>query len=274
MGEADQQLLDDFFESGDELAFARLVNRYSALVYSASYRVLQNHAQAEEVSQETFFKLLNHSKQITTSLSGWLYQTAVRHSIDMVRADQSRKKREQKYAQQQPSQITTWKQLESHLDESLEQLPDDQRDLLVEHFLHGMTQRQIAAKHGWSTASTSRYIKKAIEQLRKKLQAQHLSVGALPLLLSEYSHMIVPPELGMSLGKMALASGYVHAAAGIPKVALVCGTFNKFWLILSLALAMACGWGLWISIDYQAKPMRNTPQVIDLFGETTVMPGK
>ena len=69
MGEMDRQLLEEFSQCGNELAFARLVNRYSALVYSASYRVLNNHAQAEEVCQETFFKLLNHSRQITTSLS-------------------------------------------------------------------------------------------------------------------------------------------------------------------------------------------------------------
>jgi RNA polymerase sigma-70 factor (ECF subfamily) len=273
MGEIDQQLLDEFYEAGDEMAFVRLVNRYSALVYSASYRVLKNHAQAEEVCQETFFKLLNHSRQITTSLSGWLYQTAVRLSIDMVRSDSARRNREQHYAHEQAphQQVGTWKELEHHLDEALEQLPEDQRDLLVEHFLQGISQREIALKHGWSTPTTSRYIKAAVEKLREKLHDQHLEVIALPLLLGEYSHMIVPPELAMTLGKMALASGYAHASAGgAIKVAVVYGSFNKFWLVLSIALAIAIGWALWLSIDYQPTPKPASSQVIDLFGETTV----
>lgn len=278
MGEIDQQLLDEFYEGGNELAFARLVNRYSALVYSASFRVLNNHAQAEEVCQETFFKLLNHSRQITTSLSGWLYQTAVRLSIDMVRSDRARSRREQQYAHEQTAQsssiITTWKELEAHLDEALEQLPEDQRDLLVEHFLQGISQREIAAKHGWSTATTSRYIKHAIEKLRETLGQQHLSVAALPALLGAYSHMVVPPELAMSLGKMALASGYAYSAAGmsagVPKVVLLWGSINKFWLVLSIALAMAFGWALWKSLDYQTPPPAPTSQTIQFFGETDV----
>tara|TARA_Y100001933_G_scaffold257272_1_gene303286 strand:+ start:11665 stop:12507 length:843 start_codon:yes stop_codon:yes gene_type:complete len=277
MGEFDQQLLDEFCEGGNELAFARLVNRYSALVYSASYRVLNNHAQAEEVCQDTFFKLLNHSRQITTSLSGWLYQTAVRLSIDKIRSDRSRSAREQSYARDQLTQmhqpVTTWKELESHLDAALDLLPEDQRDLLVEHFLQGVSQRQIAAKHGWSTATTSRYMKCAIEKLREKLNDNHLSVAALPALLGAYSHMVVPPELAMKLGKMALASGYANASiGGVPKVVLLWGSINKFWLVLSLALALAFGWALWKSIDYQSAPQTPASHSIDLFGETVVEP--
>lgn len=277
MGEMDQQLLDEFYEAGDELAFARLVNRYSALVYSASYRVLNNHAQAEEVCQDTFFKLLNHSRQITTSLSGWLYQTAVRLSIDMVRSDQARSQRERRYASEQLKQtqpITTWKELEVHLDEAMDLLPEDQRDLLVEHFLQGISQREIAVKHGWSTASTNRYIKHAIEKLRENLSEKHLSVAALPMLLGDYSHMVVPPELAMKLGKMALASGYSHAAiVGIPKVAFVCGSVNKFWLVLSIALGLAIAWTLWQSIDYKPPTRHSATQSIDLFGETVIQQG-
>ncbi len=279
MGEMDRQLLEEFSQCGNELAFARLVNRYSALVYSASYRVLNNHAQAEEICQETFFKLLNHSRQITTSLSGWLYQTAVRLSIDMIRSDQARNSRERNYAHDQfkaAQQVTSWKELESHLDEALDQLPDDQRDLLVEHFLQGISQRQIAAKHGWSTATTNRYIKHAIEKLREQLNEKRLSVAALPAILGSYSHMVVPPELSMKLGKMALASGYAQTAiGGVPKIVLLWGSINKFWLVLSLALAMAFGVALWRSLDdHQPTPRPEQSQTINLFGETTTMPGQ
>ncbi|MFG0248459.1 MAG: RNA polymerase sigma factor [Phycisphaeraceae bacterium JB051] len=266
MGEMDRQLLDEFSRCGSEIAFARLVNRYSALVYSASYRVLNNHAQAEEVCQETFFKLLNHSRQITTSLSGWLYQTAVRISIDMIRSDRARSNREQNYAHDQfkaSQQVTSWKQLESHLDEALDLLPDDQRDLLVEHFLQGISQRQIAAKHGWSTATTHRHIKHAIEKLREQLSEKHLSVAALPAILGSYSHMVVPPELSMKLGKMALASGYAQATiTGVPKIVLLWGSINKVWLILALVTAMTLGILAWRLADRQASPASEAPPAI------------
>jgi RNA polymerase sigma-70 factor (ECF subfamily) len=277
MGEMDRQLLEEFSQCGSELAFARLVNRYSALVYSASYRVLNNHAQAEEVCQETFFKLLNHSRQITTSLSGWLYQTAVRISIDMIRSDQARSTRERNYAhdQYQAAQpITTWKELEAHLDEALDLLPDEQRDLLVEHFLQGISQRQIAAKHGWSAATTNRYIKHAIEKLRQQLNEKHLSVAALPAILGSYSHMVVPPAVSMKLGKMALASGYAQTAVvGVPKIVVLWGSINRVWLILGLALAMALGAITWRLIDHPAASNTRS-QSIDLMGEITTMPGE
>ena len=144
----------------------------------------------------------------------------------------------------------------------------------MEHFLQGISQREIAAKNGWSTATTSRYMKHAIEKLREQLNEKHLSIAALPALLGAYSHMIVPPELAMSLGKMALASGYANTAGmGVPKVVLLWGTINKFWLVLSLALAMTLAWALWKSVDYQPAPPRK-PQTIHLFGETVVAPNE
>ena len=87
--------------------------------------------------------------------------------------------------------------------------------------------------------------------------------------------MVVPPELSMKLGKMALASGYAQAAiGGVPKIVLLWGSINKFWLILSLALAMAFGVALWRSVDHQPAPRPERSQTINLFGETTTMPGQ
>ncbi|MFN3337054.1 MAG: RNA polymerase sigma factor, partial [Thermomicrobium sp.] len=42
--------------AGDHDAFAELVRRYQRLVYAVSYRLLHDHALAEDVTQDTFVR--------------------------------------------------------------------------------------------------------------------------------------------------------------------------------------------------------------------------
>ena len=70
--ETDMSLLHRFADRGDEDAFSEIVRRYAGVVYCACHRVLRDRGWAEDVAQETFFRLLKSRESVSQSLGGWL----------------------------------------------------------------------------------------------------------------------------------------------------------------------------------------------------------
>jgi RNA polymerase sigma-70 factor (ECF subfamily) len=67
------------FIAGDEGAFAELVRRHRCKILSISLALLRNHADAEEITQDTFLRVHRGLAQFrgTSSFATWLYRIAV-----------------------------------------------------------------------------------------------------------------------------------------------------------------------------------------------------
>ncbi len=72
----DLELLDRFRSRGDAEAFSEIVRRYASTVYAAGRRILGDSGSAEDVAQETFFRLMRRPELVTQSLGGWLHRSA------------------------------------------------------------------------------------------------------------------------------------------------------------------------------------------------------
>src|SRR5258706_4222543 len=75
-------LLDRFREDGDQEAFAEIVRRYASAVFSTCMRILGDKARADDVSQETFFRLSQKPEAVKQSVGGWLHTAATRLALD------------------------------------------------------------------------------------------------------------------------------------------------------------------------------------------------
>src|ERR1700710_979916 len=98
----DLVLLRRFTEKGDQQAFSEIVARYAGMVFSVCRRILNDRARAEEVSQETFFKLMTRPESVSQSLGGWLPRAATRLAVDERRSETSRRRREGHVAREFP----------------------------------------------------------------------------------------------------------------------------------------------------------------------------
>lgn len=93
----DQQLLSSFVDaarsrSDRESAFHELVVRYRHRVFAVCFRVLHDHADAEDATQETFVKLARGAEAFRgdAKLSTWLYRVARNVCTDRIRYEARR----------------------------------------------------------------------------------------------------------------------------------------------------------------------------------------
>ena len=219
MANSEALLLRRFADTADAEAFSEITQRYAGMVYAVCRRVLNNEAQAADATQDTFFQLVKNAGEITGSLPGWLHSVATRKSIDMIRKEKTQAKHEKTYADTVKKEIYEWEELSPYVDQAMEELDENIRQMLVRHYLNGKSMQAVGDAMGVSQATVSRKIEKGVSQLRELLRKKGflVSIGVLGSMLLTNAIEAAPAVVMSELGKMAIAgttAGAATAAAG------------------------------------------------------------
>ncbi len=80
-------------QSGDELAFREIVERYQTKIFSIIYGILRNHNDAEDIAQQVFTKVYFSIRNFDfrSSLLTWIYKITVNECYDYLRKKRVRK---------------------------------------------------------------------------------------------------------------------------------------------------------------------------------------
>jgi len=126
----------------------------------------------------------------------------------VLRSDKARQQREHHRQVIMPAE-TPWRELSPYVDEALLALPEDSRLLLVEHFLEGRSQADMAAARHVSRPTMHRRLKEALEQMRRQLARLGVpaAAAAVVTLLQHEVAAAAPKALMAELGKLAMVSG-------------------------------------------------------------------
>src|SRR4029434_4893979 len=145
-------MLRAYVDREDERAFAELVRRYQDAVHSACRRRLSDPVLAQDAAQTTFLLLAQRAAQLRahTSLGGWLYQTALFQSANLMRREQTRNRAHERI-QQDPSvelhagasEESEEEQIRPHLDDALLELEEDEREAVVLRFFGNRSLRDV-----------------------------------------------------------------------------------------------------------------------------------
>src|SRR5262249_19627586 len=161
-----------------------LVRRYTPMVFSVAKRVTRDVSAAEDVTQECFFELAQKAARVHgASLAGWLYRTALNRSIDVRRKEDRRRGREAGAGGLGTGgpEISAWMELEPIVDEAIASLPEELRLPLVQHYLAGQSQADLAMTMGVTQPTISRRLDAAVTMLRQKLRSSGIvSAAAVP----------------------------------------------------------------------------------------------
>ncbi|MCX7919026.1 MAG: RNA polymerase sigma factor [bacterium] len=185
--DSDDTLLLTQSAAGNESAFETLVIRYQKTVYFAAYRLIHNHADADDILQETFIRLYTTLQQGKTieNLIGWLYRTAVNLAIDKLRQRTRLKETTIESATSEstesihievpdnrtlaPDEIAIGNERRTIIRRAIDSLPLQERTITILHDLEGLKIKEIAEILDCADGTVKSTLFHAHRRLRQKL---------------------------------------------------------------------------------------------------------
>ena len=196
MGErrTDGQLLEHFISERDEAAFALLLRRHGAMVWSVCRRVLGNAHDADDAFQAAFLVLVHKAASIRPreAVGNWLYGVAYRTALE------ARSRLMRRRAKEQPLQDVPQPESKSEepseqlwpiLDRELSRLADKYRLPIVLCDLEGRSRREVARQLAIPEGTLSSRLATARKKLASRLARYGFAISAASLgtLLTENS---------------------------------------------------------------------------------------
>ena len=158
--EADAELLRAVLD-GDPAAYRGLVEKYQGRVYAMVFGMVRNREDARDITQEAFVKAYRNLKsfRLESSFYTWLYRIAMNLAIDHTR----KKKRQgttsfdeavaardedggiaEVHHGDSPRKALERKQLYAVIMEALDQLPEEQKQIILLREVQGLAYKEIA----------------------------------------------------------------------------------------------------------------------------------
>jgi RNA polymerase sigma-70 factor (ECF subfamily) len=171
---------------GETSNFNILVERHRNELVGFLYRVVLNHAIAEELAQDAFLRAYRSREgyQPTAKFTTWLYSIAMRLALNWIRDNRTRRNHqplEGRFPDGRPRQLADSSPLPDILLDrkerlralaaAVEELPERQRAVVVMHRYQEMTYEQIAETLDSTPQAVKSMLFRAHAALRAKLTA-------------------------------------------------------------------------------------------------------
>jgi RNA polymerase sigma-70 factor (ECF subfamily) len=143
--------------AGDELALARLYDRYGGLAYGLALRVLRDRSLAEDAVQEGFLHVWRTASRFDGgrgTVAGWITTLVHRRAVDLVRRSErercSAPPSEMELELDAPSldEEASHRERAETVRAALRRLPAEQRGIIELAYHEGLTQTEIAGRLG------------------------------------------------------------------------------------------------------------------------------
>jgi RNA polymerase sigma-70 factor, ECF subfamily len=183
---ADEELIS-LVGDGDTRAFASLYDRHSRPAYSLAYRLTNGRQAAEDLLQEAFIKAWRSAGSYRVgrgSVRTWILSIVRNQGKDQLRYHATRRRTQEKVeasaARTQPSEAfaETWRNFERDLlRRALEELPYEQREVLVLSHFSELTHAEIADRLCLPLGTVKGRMRLGLEKLRKNSELRGMAVG-------------------------------------------------------------------------------------------------
>lgn len=247
----DTALLQAYARTGDESAFAALVERHLALVHSAARRQVRDLQLAEDITQAVFVVLARKASSLARhpGLSGWLLQATRYAANNHIRAAVRRAHREQEAVMQSESigsSAAPWDQLEPLLDEGMSSLGETDRAVLAMRYFENKTAAEIGQALNLNEETARKRINRALDKLRRFFGRRGVAVTAASIAeaASAYAVQTAPVGLAAAITAKALSGTALTTAAVLAASKTIAMTTLKKALV-SLALIASVGAGIY-----------------------------
>jgi len=174
----------------DEAAFNELVREYQTQVFRVVFRMLGDHAEAEDVAQEVFITVFKAIKTFRgdSKLSTWLYRIAVNHTKNRIkylaRRAHSTKREFDEVGDRdaiesatmntsaklpRPDEMAQAREAESTIQRALYELDAEFRELVILRDIENLTYEEIGTISGLAAGTVKSRLHRARLALREKV---------------------------------------------------------------------------------------------------------
>ena len=173
--------------AGEEGACAELVSGHERMVYTLSLNLLGDRDEALDLSQEVFLRVFRtlHGFRGQSSLKTWIYRIVINQARNRQRFWRRRRRSDQVSLDQHvaehgdlsqpgdgtsPHRALARKELASRLWSALNDLPFDQRTVIVLREIDGLSYEEIAFSLGVAIGTVKSRLTRARQELRVQLR--------------------------------------------------------------------------------------------------------
>lgn len=159
-------------------ALAEVYRRHAGSAYALARRLLRNAALAEEVVQELFIRLWDKPERYDPSrgsLRAFLLSDTHGRALDLIRSEDSRRRREEREAQLVPVdsrdlEAEVWALVSSEtVRDSLSRLSEHERRAIELAYFDGQTYQEVAQTLGEPEGTVKSRIRSGLKRLRTDL---------------------------------------------------------------------------------------------------------
>ena len=217
----DSELLGQFARTNSQEAFAELVKRHVNLVYSAALRQVNGDVHfAKDVAQMVFTDLARKAASLSRreTLTGWLYTSAHFAAAKIVRGENRRRDREEKFMREptndsgagfQPAESAPgadWGKLRPTLDDAMHELKEADREAILLRYFENRPFAEVGAKLGLNENTARMRVERASEKLRGILSKRGVTAAAAASVISANAVQIAPANLAATLTTASIAT--------------------------------------------------------------------
>ena len=156
--------------TGDEEAYAILINKYKSYAYTIALKIVKDHEEAEEVAQDAFIKVYKHLDKFhqESKFSTWLYRIVFNTAISYQRKHKMKKESIEivKYTVvAQDQEEIEQEDRKRFIKRAMEKLPVADQTVVTLFYLEELSLEEI----GEITGTKANAVKVKLHRARKKL---------------------------------------------------------------------------------------------------------
>lgn len=186
--ENDNMLVQNFIR-GDQSALEMLIQRHKNRVYTYIFLIVKNQALAEDIFQDTFIKVIRSLKTGKYTENGKFISWVLRISHNLI-IDHFRKERllntmsnedsdfdlfnSSKFSDENIEERLVFEQITADVRRLIDELPDDQRQVIIMRHYLGLSFKEIAERTDVSINTALGRMRYALINLRKIIEKNNL----------------------------------------------------------------------------------------------------
>jgi RNA polymerase sigma-70 factor (ECF subfamily) len=170
----DEQVLDELLvlecKTGDQEALKQLVDRWQPRLLRYAFRLTHSQDAVPDIVQEAWMAIVKGLKKLDdpARFRPWAYRITTRKSIDWIHRQQRKRSLEQSVVPEPSSERSNPNDDLGRMQEALAALPEEERHLLLLHYVEGLAIGEIAEV----LAIPAGTVKSRLFYTRKKLKNQ------------------------------------------------------------------------------------------------------